>query len=586
MGNLVLGRQLHTMSVCGHNKTEAFCSYGGNPGGHSHAEALEPLCSKLLCGKCSAAHRHLSHLPSDMSDSSFRNPHTWWQSAEGVVTEAIQLDLETEFYFTHLILVFRSPRPAALALDRSQDFGHTWTTLQRYASNCSQAFGLSEGNACTQKYSGAYPCTRGEVIYRVLSPWNRVDPYNASTRTQLAITNLRVRLLRRQPCPCQLKEIGAKLSTMPTEHYAVYDFIAKGSCLCNGHAEQCVPTHGYKPGRDGTNHVVHGRCVCRHHTAGPHCERCSPLYNDQPWQPANGITGASNECKKCTCNGHAESCRFDVDAWLRSGQQSGGVCDCLHNTEGQNCHRCKSGFYRDPHRPHVAPDSCKQCVCDTQGSVPEPSGVFLCNRQTGDCLCRPGVGGAHCDTCMVGFWGFHDYGCKPCHCAGDCDPFTGDCIFVSSDQDFPFVGNATQSQLFHVEELFSALRYSEKCVCKEANLRKGKEFCAMKYDYVLKVKVLSAHDKGSHAEVQVKVKKVLWHRFELQLSWGPLTLYPVSWTARGCTCPVLYPGMEYLVAGHANQRKGHLLVNMKSFVKPWRASLGYKVLHLLKNICM
>ena len=42
---------------------------------------------------------------------------------------------------------------------------------------------------------------------------------------------------------------------------------------------------------------VHGKCVCRHNTAGDHCERCAPLYSDQPWQAANGIIGTPHECQ-------------------------------------------------------------------------------------------------------------------------------------------------------------------------------------------------------------------------------------------------------------------------------------------------
>lgn len=42
---------------------------------------------------------------------------------------------------------------------------------------------------------------------------------------------------------------------------------------------------------------VHGKCVCRHNTAGDHCEHCAPLYNDRPWQPADGLTGAPQECR-------------------------------------------------------------------------------------------------------------------------------------------------------------------------------------------------------------------------------------------------------------------------------------------------
>lgn len=65
----------------------------------------------------------------------------------------------------------------------------------------------------------------------------------------------------------------------------------------------------------------------------------------------------------CKCNGHARSCHFDWTAWRESGQRSGGVCDCLHNTEGRQCQKCKAGFYRDPQRPQTAPDSCKRKKC-------------------------------------------------------------------------------------------------------------------------------------------------------------------------------------------------------------------------------
>lgn len=161
MGNLALGRRVLTQTVCGNNGTELYCSYSDTNLG----------CSTAKCAKCNAGLPHLSHLASAMSDSSFRHPNTWWQSAEDVESETVQLDLEAEFFFTHLIVVFRSPRPAAMTLERSQDFGRSWKMLQYYASNCTAAFRLGEGKAgkgrdgatCTSKYSGAYPCNRGEV---------------------------------------------------------------------------------------------------------------------------------------------------------------------------------------------------------------------------------------------------------------------------------------------------------------------------------------------------------------------------------------------------------------------------------------
>ncbi|XP_055789234.1 netrin-4-like [Salvelinus fontinalis] len=605
MGNLALGRGLLTQSVCGANSTEPYCSYqqmfSSTPSFHRDTSC--PAAPK--CSKCNAALPHQAHLASAMSDSSFRYPDTWWQSAEGSQTETLQLNLETEFYLTHLILVFRSPRPAAMLLERSQDHGRTWKTLRYFARDCEDTFGLAEearvkekggsGAACTSKYSGAFPCTRGEVIYRALSPWHSLDPYGPAAQTQLMVTNLRVRLLQRQPCPCQAKDPDTQ--TLPTNHYAIYDFIVKGSCLCNGHAEHCVPANGYRPARQRINHVVHGKCVCKHNTAGDHCEHCVPLYNDQPWQAANGIIGAPHECKKCKCNGHADSCHFDRGVWLASGRRSGSVCDvCRHNTEGRHCQSCRRGFYRHPSRPSSAADSCTPCACHPAGSRPAISGgQDLCNPSNRACTCRSGVGGPLCDRCIVGFWGFHGYGCRPCDCTGgDCDPYTGDCL-SGSDLDVYHTGGDSHihrgpssselATLFRVEELFSALHHSEKCQCKVMTIGSPKLFCANEYDYVLMVRIMAARDQGSHAEVEVKVKKVLYHGSQVNIKKGHITLYPESWTTRGCTCPLLNPGSEYLVGGHEDRRTGRLLVNTKSLVKPWRPSLGRKLLHLLNKHC-
>ncbi|XP_055432926.1 netrin-4 isoform X6 [Bubalus kerabau] len=501
MGNLALGRKLWTDTTCGQNATELYCFYSEN---------TDLTCQQPKCDKCNAAQPHLAHLPAAMADSSFRYPRTWWQSAEDVHREKIQLDLEAEFYFTHLIMVFKSPRPAAMVLDRSQDFGKTWKPYKYFATNCSATFGLEDdvvkkGAICTSRYSNPFPCTGGEV---------------------------------------------------------------------------------------------HGKCICKHNTAGTHCQHCAPLYNDHPWEAADGKTGSPNECRTCKCNGHADACHFDINVWEASGNRSGGVCnDCQHNTEGQHCQRCKPGFYWDLRRPFSAPDACKLCSCHPVGSAVLPfSSVTFCDPSNGDCPCKPGVAGPHCERCMVGYWGFGDYGCRPCDCAGSCDPHTGDCLSSSTDidwyhevPDFHSMQNKSEPTWdWKDEQGFSALRHSGgtrgKCECKEQVLGNSKAFCGMKYSYVLKIKILSAHDKGSHAEVNVKIKKIL-KSTKLKILRGKRTLYPESWTNRGCTCPILNPGLEYLVAGHEDVRTGKLVVNMKSFVQHWKPSLGRKVMDILRREC-
>ncbi|XP_041851896.1 netrin-4-like [Melanotaenia boesemani] len=592
MGNLAQGRLLSTQSVCGYNSSEPFCFFQ-----QTAAPRRRESCSAAECSRCNAAIPKQAHPPSAMSDSSFRYPDTWWQSAEGVEEEKLQLDLETKFLFTHLILVFRSPRPVAMVLERSQDHGHTWKPLRYFSRHCEEVFGLAEGSpvrdggaTCTSKYSGAFPCTRGEVIYKALSPWHSLDPYGPAAQEQLMITNLRVHLLQRQQCPCQAKHPGA--AVLPMDHYAIYDFIVKGSCLCNGHADHCVPARGYKPTQQRSRNIVHGKCVCRHNTVGDHCERCAPLYNDLPWQAANGIMGTPHECQKCKCNSHAKSCHFSRGLWLAAGRRSGGVCDdCRHNTEGRHCQHCKKGFYRDSSKPKTAPDSCKSCSCHPVGSV-FSGGSPLCNPGNGECTCKPGVASPHCDRCMMGYWGLHEYGCCPCDCTEGCDPYSGDCISGSDVEvlyaaagHMGYSSNNSETALFRVEELFSALHHSEKCECAEVTLASPKLFCVAEFDYVLVVKVMSAHDKGSHAEVEVKVNKVLYQSPQMKIQWGSVTLFPESWIIKGCTCPVLNPGSEYIVAGHEDWKTGRLLINTKSFVKPWKSSLGRKLLHILRKEC-
>uniref|UniRef100_A0A8C3VBB7 Netrin 4 n=1 Tax=Catharus ustulatus TaxID=91951 RepID=A0A8C3VBB7_CATUS len=346
VGNLATGRTPVTTTTCGQNSTELYCFYPEQNLLHHSS----PGCGQPRCAKCNTNQPDNSHLPADMTDDFFANPISWWQSAQGVHREEIRLDFETEFYLTHVIAVFKSPRPAAMVLERSQDYGQTWRPYKYFSVNCTATFGLQddlieEGSMCTSRYSDAVPCTRGEVIYRALSPANKIeDPYSPEAQDLLKLTNLRLLLLKRQECPCH----GSALVEKPQRfaHYAIYDLIVRGSCFCNGHAEECELAN-----RTGVmENMVHGKCVCRHNTAGDHCEKCAPLYNDQPWKPGDGKTG-------CRCHNHAESCHFELSVWLASGKRTGGVCDsCQHNTEGHRCQRCKPGFYRDRGKPMSSPD--------------------------------------------------------------------------------------------------------------------------------------------------------------------------------------------------------------------------------------
>lgn len=50
---------------------------------------------------------------------------------------------------------------------------------------------------------------------------------------------------------------------------------------------------------------------------------------------------------------------------------------------------------------------CAPCGCDSTGSVKSS-----CDDISGQCYCKPGVGGPRCDSCLSGFYGFSDNGCQ------------------------------------------------------------------------------------------------------------------------------------------------------------------------------
>ncbi|XP_062455329.1 laminin subunit beta-4 [Rhea pennata] len=445
IGDLLLGRskQLTASSTCGMNGPQKYCIVG-------YLEAEQK------CFLCDSRHpynsytQHNSHMIENVI-TTFEpdRKKKWWQSENGIDHVSIRLDLETVFQFSHLILTFKTFRPAAMLVERSTDFGRTWKAFRYFAQDCAASFpNISSGPAkavgdiiCDSRYSDIEPSTEGEVVLKALDPSFEIEnPYVPYIQELITMTNLRINFTK-------LHTLGDALlgrrhnDPLEKYYYAVYEMVVRGSCFCNGHASQCDPIESLWGDVSHQSGMVHGRCICHHNTAGVSCERCKDFYNDAPWRPAEGAQ--ANACKQCKCNGHSDRCHFDMAVYQANGGDSGGVCeDCQHNTMGQHCDQCKLFFYQDPLKVISDPHACLPCDCDPEGTLHDG----LCESHTdpalgttaGRCPCKENVEGVHCDKCRPNYYGLrgnNPLGCQPCNCDpsgslpfSSCDPVTGKCL--------------------------------------------------------------------------------------------------------------------------------------------------------------
>ncbi|XP_078339118.1 agrin-like isoform X9 [Crassostrea virginica] len=97
---------------------------------------------------------------------------------------------------------------------------------------------------------------------------------------------------------------------------------------------------------------------------------------------------STGECTNCNC--------YSAGSRGKTCDPKTKACDCLPGVGGLKCDMCKPGYWglNPETRPSYSP-GCVSCDCNPFGAQRSD-----CGQDHGACLCKPGVKGHFCDTCV------------------------------------------------------------------------------------------------------------------------------------------------------------------------------------------
>ncbi|XP_026758909.2 agrin-like [Galleria mellonella] len=154
-----------------------------------------------------------------------------------------------------------------------------------------------------------------------------------------------------------------------------------------------------------------------------------PCGDDEP------LTDAEGRMLDCGGGPHRKDC--PIGSYCHHTAKAARCCKKEKGSvETKGCQESWHGCCADGVTPARGPGGAgcpSQCGCHRLGSVSEQ-----CD-ESGQCTCRPGVGGLKCDRCEPGYWGLPRIGtghtgCIPCGCSAfgsvreDCEQMTGRCV--------------------------------------------------------------------------------------------------------------------------------------------------------------
>ncbi|XP_007423081.1 netrin-1-like [Python bivittatus] len=380
LSELASGRLVEASSTCS-GPPGRFCAF---------RDSTDP--ASKFCQDCR------ENQPEHLTDSD-GDTTCWWSQPAANATLTLALGRRMEILY--VALRFCSPRPESLAVYKSMDYGRSWMPFQFFSTRCWRHYRLPPTTtivksmeheaACVEAQTAPKPLAGGLVAFMPLAgrPSAQRFEYSPVLQDWVTATDLRMTFDRMHSA----RTLGLRRKEAS---YGVAELQVGGRCKCSGHASRCtagkdggVPQcdcrhntagpecdtckafYWDRPWQRATPKDAHecvacnchrhshrcrfsmelfqlsgrqsgGICLnCRHHTAGRHCQYCSPGFKRDFSRPVT----SNRACKACQCH--------PVGAIGAICNQTTGQCQCKNGVAGLTCNRCAQGFQQS--RSALAP---------------------------------------------------------------------------------------------------------------------------------------------------------------------------------------------------------------------------------------
>uniref|UniRef100_A0A3Q2Z8I4 Netrin G2 n=1 Tax=Hippocampus comes TaxID=109280 RepID=A0A3Q2Z8I4_HIPCM len=396
----------------------------GNP-----PERFCTLENPYLCSdECDASSPDLSHPPQLMGDRERGGLITYWQTVTwsnypepllANITLSWNKSLEV---VDDLVVSFEYGRPTSMVLEKSMDKGLTWQPYQFYADDCMETFGM---------------------------PPKRVSELAPSNVTRVICTEQYSRWVGAKEEKTVVFEVGARLRVFAGPKLlnmdALYTRLQSSKALRDFFTFTNLRLRLLRPALGGTyvqrdnllkyfyaisNIDVPARCKCNLHAS-----RCALRDATLMCDCEHNTSG--QDCQRCGAafdsrnwmpgsflplpSGTANACMSHCECSGHSNRCSFmdflnvvTCVSCKHNTRGHRCQHCRLGYYRNDNLPLDHQDICVECDCDVAGSRSRQCAT------SGACQCREGTTGRRCDQCLPGYTWREGSSAKVCDEATPC----------------------------------------------------------------------------------------------------------------------------------------------------------------------